>query len=237
MKFALVDGKKLEAIKGATGVCPICGSELTAKCGEVKINHWAHKVNRNCDPWWENETYWHRSWKNKFPIDWQEVIHFDESGEKHIADVKTNNEWVIEFQHSYINPDERRARNAFYRKLIWVIDGTRRKRDVEQFEKALKKGTPIPTKSPVLRLFSDECTLLKEWSDCHVPVFFDFGDERVLWYLLDGNSKGSAYVAMIPRAYFIEVNTGGMTQKACNFEKFVKDINVIISEYEKYLRA
>ena len=78
MKFALVDGNKTEATKGAKGICPICGSELIAKCGEVKINHWAHKGIRNCDPWWENETEWHRSWKNNFPAEWQEIVLPDE---------------------------------------------------------------------------------------------------------------------------------------------------------------
>ena len=43
MKFAQVNNKRIEAIKGATGVCPVCGSELVAKCGEVYIHHWAHK--------------------------------------------------------------------------------------------------------------------------------------------------------------------------------------------------
>ncbi len=97
MKFALVNGNKVEATKGAKGQCPLCDSDLIAKCGELKINHWAHKGKRNCDPWWENETDWHRSWKGKFPIEWQEVVQFDESGEKHIADVKTDQGWVLEF--------------------------------------------------------------------------------------------------------------------------------------------
>lgn len=52
MKFALINGIKEEATKGAKGLCPICDSELVAKCGEVKINHWAHKGKRMCDPWW-----------------------------------------------------------------------------------------------------------------------------------------------------------------------------------------
>jgi len=60
-------------------------------------------------------------------------VHFDEKGEKHIADVKTKNGWVLEFQHSYIKPEERNYRNAFYSKLVWIIDGLRRKTDRIQF--------------------------------------------------------------------------------------------------------
>jgi competence CoiA-like predicted nuclease len=49
MKFAVFNNSKIETSKGAKGYCPSCGSELIAKCGNVKINHWAHKGNRNCD--------------------------------------------------------------------------------------------------------------------------------------------------------------------------------------------
>ena len=127
MKFALVDGNKTEATRGIKGICPSCGSEVIAKCGEVKINHWAHKGTRICDIWWENETEWHRQWKNNFPNDWQEVVNFDVKGEKHIADVKTDEGWVLEFQHSYLKPEERNSRNEFYSKLVWVIDGLEEK--------------------------------------------------------------------------------------------------------------
>ena len=67
MKYALVCGKRTEASKGARGVCPSCRSDLVARCGNYRVNHWAHKGTRNCDTWWENETEWHRSWKNNFP--------------------------------------------------------------------------------------------------------------------------------------------------------------------------
>ncbi len=188
MKFALVNGDKVEAAKGAKGLCPICGSELIARCGEVKVNHWAHKGNRNCDPWWENETEWHRAWKDRFPKSWQEVVHKADNGEKHIADVKTDQGWAIEFQHSYIKPEERRSRDTFYQKLVWVVDGTRRKRDGAQFLNALNRGIPIGSNSPIVRTISNKCVLLREWAGSPSPVFFDFGGEQVLWWLLKGTS-------------------------------------------------
>ena len=58
MKFALLNNEKIEATKGVKGICRSCGSELIAKCGEIKVHHWAHKGNRNCDSWWETETGW-----------------------------------------------------------------------------------------------------------------------------------------------------------------------------------
>jgi len=234
MRFALIDGKKTEATKGAKGLCRYCGSDLIAKCGEVKVNHWAHKGKRNCDPWWENETEWHRSWKRKFPLDWQEVIHFDDNGEKHIADVKTQTGWVIEFQHSYLNPEERRARNAFYSKLVWVVDGTRRKRDKLQFFEALKDGAHVIEKPLILRVSSGECALLREWSGCHAPVHFDFGEDNKsegarLWCLLPGSSNSWAYVAVITSSEFIKLHRTGSKQESLDFAVILKKLSEIVS--------
>ena len=106
MKFADVNGERREAQPGFQGTCPWCSQPMVAKCGEFNIWHWAHQGRRVCDPWWENETEWHRAWKGEFPVNWQEVIHQAENGEKHIADVKTDQGWVIEFQHSRIKPEE-----------------------------------------------------------------------------------------------------------------------------------
>ena len=89
MKYALQSDERVEATPKAIGVYPCCGTGMIAKCGNRQIWHWAHKTKRTCDRWWENETQWHRDWKNCFPDEWQEVIHFSDDGEKHIADVKT----------------------------------------------------------------------------------------------------------------------------------------------------
>ncbi len=230
MKFALVNGDKTVATKGAKGFCRGCGSELVAKCGEVKIHHWAHKGSRNCDQWWENETEWHRSWKDQFPIDWQEVFHFDDSGEKHIADVKTENGWVLEFQHSYLNPEERRSRNAFYPKLVWVVDGTRRKTDKPQFQKAIEEST-IVWKEPLIRRvhFPEECRLLKEWHESGALVLFDFQEAKEsrqtkLWFLFPNDATGEAYIAPFSRSKFIEFHNKN------EFDDFVKNVILPIPE-------
>jgi hypothetical protein len=210
MKFALINGEKTVASKGAKGFCPCCDSQLIARCGEDRVNHWAHKGKRNCDPWSEKETEWHREWKDKFPNDWQEIIHFDDNGEKHIADVKTDKGWVLEFQHSYLKPDERRARNAFYPNLVWVVDGLRRKRDEQQFQKALEESR-IVNEQPLIRrvTFPDECRILKEWLDCSALVFFDFQKSNelknsVLWLLYPKISNDEAYLSHFYRNEFIK---------------------------------
>jgi hypothetical protein len=124
MQFALVNGIKTQAMPGGKGICPCCESETIAKCGKYKIWHWSHKSQKNCDSWWENETEWHRQWKSYFPIENQEVVHKDiDSGEKHIADVKTFNGMVIEFQNSPINVEELKARENFYKRVIWIVNG------------------------------------------------------------------------------------------------------------------
>ena len=138
MKYALVNQQRQEPEPSLLGNCPACGQRMVAKCGDVKVWHWAHRGRRHCDHWWENETEWHRAWKDNFPRHWQEVLHKATTGERHIADVKTDHDWVIEFQHSHLKPDERRSRDDFYPKLIWVVDATRRKRDRERLFTAWK---------------------------------------------------------------------------------------------------
>jgi hypothetical protein len=97
---------------------------MIAKCGPRILHHWAHAGRRDCDPWWENETPWHREWKSLFPENCREVGHVAADGEIHRADVKTSTGIVIEFQHSAMGDAERLSREAFYGNLVWVIDAT-----------------------------------------------------------------------------------------------------------------
>ncbi len=221
MKYAIVDGQRREAHPDLSGNCPVCQRPMVAKCGEIKIWHWAHRGRRTCDPWWENETEWHRAWKGLFPDDWLEVVHRSESGEKHIADVKTDQGWVVEFQHSYLKPEERRARNAFYPKLVWVVDGARRKRDKPQFDESLKKALRVsePEEPSVVRLpFPDDCSLLREWSECRGPVFFDFGEgdnpqKAALWCLYPAGLNRYRHVIPFRRQPFAALFKGEAFEK------------------------
>lgn len=96
---------------------------MIAKCGQRIMHHWAHAGRRNCDPWWENETAWHREWKNFFPEDCREISHTASDGEIHRADIKTPTGIIIEVQHSSMTDAERLSRESFYGNLVWVIDG------------------------------------------------------------------------------------------------------------------
>ena len=230
MKYALIDGERQEAQPGYSGLCPVCKSLVVAKCGDIRVHHWAHRGRRDCDPWWENETEWHRNWKNKFPSDWQEIPHAAGNGEVHRADVKTDQGWVLEFQYSKINPDERESRETFYQQLIWVVNGTRRKRDKQQFLKALKTGGVAIKEWNLLKIpFPDEYAILRDWIDSKVPVLFDFSEdgkpeETHLWCLIRV-INGIAYIGPFSREDFIKYHSPGAKKCNLDFSELFNNIN------------
>jgi hypothetical protein len=145
--------------------------------------HWAHQSKVACDAWWEKETEWHRRWKDRFPTDWQEVIHHDSvSGEKHIADVKTPSGLTLEFQYSPIHPAEVQAREAFYGNMIWIVDGCRNELDPDHFRLSLSRPIEAESNEFPVQWWS-RSRLFSNWSLSKKPVFFDFGQPEHLWRL------------------------------------------------------
>ena len=247
MLIAEVNGKRTHATKGTKGICPCCKVEVIAKCGEVKIAHWSHKSKKNCDSWHEAETDWHRMWKNYFPENWQEIIKYDqETGEKHIADVCTENGFTLEFQHSPIKPEERLSREQFYRNMNWVVDGTRLKNDYKRFEKGIKENigniSPIYNQEEILVgnlleiSFADEL-LPKNWLNSNVPVVFDFKGlneinepndlRQSVFCLLPLKDIFHRYLIQIPIQYFIETAKSGLW---ANF------VNNCVNELQKLIQ-
>lgn len=220
MKYAIVNGERAEAEPGRTGVCPCCGSEMVSRCGEVKVNHWAHKRKRDCDTYWENETEWHREWKDYFPEEWQEAVLKDEdTGERHIADVRTEDGFVVEFQHSHIKPEEQRSRERFYKKMVWVLNGSRRKTDSKRFTKGFEDFRRTDQKGIFIVPFPDEA-FHNAWTNSSVPVFFDFEEYAgAVWGLLPGRKNGYAISLRVSKSQFIEFARSGKL-----FEK-LKEIN------------
>jgi competence protein CoiA len=228
MKFALVNNARVEATKGAEATCPNCGSKLIAKCGEMRMSHWAHKGERNCDPWWEPETEWHRRWKNAFSIEWQENALFDErTGEKHIADVRTADGLILEFQHSAIAQKERTSREQFYKSMAWIVDGSRLKRDRPRFLKGQSNWRNTGKAGVYLVSFPEEC-FPALWLDSAVPVLFDFlgtdllenpGDLRNSVYcLFPGRVGRQAVIVVMTREQFITIaNNGNWLKWVDNF--------------------
>lgn len=235
MQYAIVNNIKSQAQKGLKGICTYCGAELIAKCGDKKINHWSHKGIRHCDLWWENETEWHRNWKNEFSNNWQEISLIDKStNEKHIADILTSQNLVIEFQNSPLNKQELKSRENFYRNLTWVVNGSR----LENFYKRFAKGfggkrfsnyeiNGIMQKD-IFSIFSPDEIFPNEWLDSKTIVVFDFQDKAILnenynlinqlFYIIPENRtfRRSAIMVRISRTDFIEEIINGEWKNRLN---------------------
>lgn len=214
MKFANVDGLKREAQPNLRGECLDCNTRMTAKCGDHKLWHWAHYRKTECDRWWEPETTWHRAWKNEFSEDWQEVRHSAPDGEVHRADVKTEKGSVLEFQNSAISTGERFSRENFYKPMNWVVNGTKYKRDLPSFQKALGPALFEGFPHVRLRMFVQGCPVLERWAGSLCPVYLDFGEavfdlgypirKPILWRL-DYQKEGVIVIATpVSRRSFIE---------------------------------
>jgi|SRR5690606_33416220 hypothetical protein len=240
MRFALIDNERAEAKPGLVGFCPGCLQLVVAKCGTQRIHHWAHRSKKACDTWWEPETEWHRMWKNCFPNDWQEVFLPDErTGEKHVGDVRTVHGLVIEFQHSPLDSTERKVRERFYRNMVWVFDGTRRRNDYPRLLKGKVHISPIS--GGLYRVdFAEEC-FPKEWLESDVPVLFDFlGTEdqntadklkQNLYCLLPERIGRQRVLAVLSRQAFIDSVTGG------KFEPWIRHIRDMAAQVGKEWRA
>lgn len=122
MLYGYVGNKKELPEPGLTATCPLCDGELVAKCGEIKMWHWAHKNKAiDCEKWNKGETDWHLHWKSLFPKEWTEVT-IKKDGEVHRADVQLPSGRVLEFQHSSISPKEIKEREEFYGDMVWIFD-------------------------------------------------------------------------------------------------------------------
>lgn len=124
MIYAIADGRRISPAKHATGTCPHCLRRVIAKCGNVKVAHWAHVGGENdCDPWAESETRWHRDWQLRADPSWCEVTMGE--NREHRADIRRPRDGlVIELQHSYIGQEEVQEREDFYGNMFWVFDTT-----------------------------------------------------------------------------------------------------------------
>jgi hypothetical protein len=233
VRFALANNERITAAPKLKALCPGCSQPVVAKCGQQKIWHWAHQTKKTCDRWWEPETEWHRAWKDNFPHEWQEVIHHDPSGEKHIADVKTKHGLVIEFQHSPLDEQERAARERFYGNMVWVVDGSRLKKDYRRFRKGIEQAKIIGDGYCLLH-FPYEC-FPASWLASTALVFFDFRAvepidpsdvmHQPLWCVLPRRAESKAVVAMTTHRDFVE--------KASSLPQLLEGHDALVKAIEK----
>ena len=220
MEFSIVDGQRRVAEPNLKGVCDVCGGETISKCGNIRIHHWAHRRGQNCDPWWENETQWHREWKRRFPEQCREVTVTSNDGVRHRADVRTDSGRVIEFQHSPIGLEARLARESFYDEMVWVIDGLRLQNFAMSFDDQLTQARVLQNSPIKIVVPKGNCSLLKTWADSKVGVYLDFGDTKftdnrfkfsksTLWRLYPGSSSTQAELAPVLRDEFAKAALSG----------------------------
>ena len=153
-------------------------------------------------------------------------------GEKHVADVKTQSGRVIEFQHSSLKAEERAARESFYRKMIWVVDGRRRKRDAAQLFKCIGPCVFGPPFILHVAYHHEECALLRDWNSSPVPVYFDLGIGGWNARLLAARSHQptwQVYLTRMSREDFLRVHREGLDFE----EKFSERVGVIVEELRR----
>ena len=211
MRLAVHDGARIQATPKAKGTCPACGADMIAKCGTIKVWHWAHRGRRHCDPWWEPETEWHRAWKSEFPEDWNEVVVRSDADKFHIADVRLPTGKVIEFQHSHISCDDRYAREAFYGDMIWVVDGTRLERD-KKILHFLQIGYGISKRRGQSIVNGSAHQITKRWASSTKLVFLDFGEDD-LWCISPRKENWMFFAARYLKRDFVDAFLAGKRPK------------------------
>ncbi len=84
----------------------------------------------------------------------------------------------MEFQHSHISKEERDSRESFYEHMIWIVDGTRRKTDLDRFNAGTKyfNRTKMPN---VYFVPHPEKVLSKDWLGSLVIVILDLNGDSI----------------------------------------------------------
>lgn len=219
MLFATVNGQKVEAKPKTIGICPLCERNVFSKCGEINVWHWAHHKDESCDSWYEPETEWHKNWKLVFGKELCEIV-ISKEGIRHIADILTKENVVIELQNSPIQKPIIRRRESFYgERMIWVINGKHFKDNfnysltglsqLDEDDKYYRRFNPFSAHSKLKNNNNSKdehyfswkwCR--KSWSDVQRHVFIDFGNENLFW-VKEGMGSCSGKGILVSKEKFI----------------------------------
>ncbi len=196
MQYALIDNEKVEATPKKNGRCQLCDQEVFSKCGEVNIWHWSHKKHESCDGWYEPETEWHRNWKIVFGKENSEIV-IKRDGVKHIADILTSNNVVIELQNSPIRKPDIRKRELFYgERMLWILNGHPFEQNFSIHEERMlpsfintAKGWVNYNTGEIVNIKVEQKRIgsfywawpRKSWSETERHIFIDFGKEDLYW--------------------------------------------------------
>lgn len=225
MLFAIVNREKIEATPKTIGICPLCDHKVFSKCGEINVWHWAHNKDENCDSWYEPETEWHKNWKLIFGKNNCEIV-ISQNNVRHIADIRTQDNVIIELQNSPIQKPIIRKREVFYgERMIWIINGKHFK---DKFTISASKTDQFlhddleyfRIHSPLSSEYGDRYKKLpkdefeftwswcrKSWNEVQRNVFIDFGDEYLFW-VKNGMGTGSGNGKKVLKEKFL-IKYGG----------------------------
>jgi len=238
MLWGIKDGKRVLATPKDRAKCPLCEGKLISKCGSIKIWHWAHKSNKDCDPWYEPESEWHLKWKNEFPPEQQEVIikkcKYFEDGcsfpKKHIADVKTN-KTILELQNTFISTDDICDRENFYEKMIWLLNG-----------ETLCKGLDLRIKKDIITFRWKNPP--KSWWCAEKPIYIDLSGIVDKFKIINNKYKKGKlkhtspiyeqveYEYYTPEAELIEVSYPKISDYVDTTKSEIKKLNKKIEIFE-----
>lgn len=183
IRFALVGDHKEPPFRAGRGTCPVCAGRVIAKCGRVRIHHWAHESAMDCDTWSEGIGPWHLSWQDLVQREFVEVPIGN-----HRADILGNDGIVVELQHSPIPPDVIALRENFYGNMIWVFDASRRFSGIASGER-----------------YFFSVGRNRHIHPCTRPVFLDYGEFLVqVGAMTAGLGKLSGFGVVRDRRWFVE---------------------------------
>nr|WP_288837445.1 competence protein CoiA family protein [uncultured Flavobacterium sp.] len=221
MLFAKIHDEKVEATPGQQATCLLCNQPVFSKCGDVNVWHWSHFKDKSCDSWYEPETKWHRNWKFVFGKDRSEIV-IQRDCVKHIADILTKNEVVIELQNSPIQKSVIRKRESFYGDLmIWIINGVDFKQNFKiiqsqlyEDEEYFRLHSPMAIKNTEFKNKYNELDFVwswtrRSWEDVVNDVFIDFGDEK-LFHVKEGMGRDRGSGTYVTKFDFIKNHEGDL---------------------------
>ncbi len=193
------------------GSCPLCGNKVISRCGPIKAWHWSHLKSENCDPWHEQETYWHLHWKLTFGKENSEII-IKKNNKWHIADIFTEQEIVIELQNSPIKRDIINQREEFYgERMIWLLNGNKFKenfhiKDLED-DSHWWFNKHNNTKNMLGKKVFKWNYPRKSWEILKRHLFIDFGEKNLFW-VKSGMGTSTGIGVFVEKEKFIKKYNG-----------------------------
>ena len=223
-------GNRIAPTKGGRGICPGCGGEMHAKCGETKVHHWAHVSVKDCDSWSDNRTSpWHMAWQECFPEECREV--FVGENNEHRADVK-GQKMILEVQKSTISAEKIREREEFYGDMAWMLCG-------EDFESRFVLHGQSACSFEGFIFFNFTWKNMRTcWLSANKPIFVHFA--KGIGLIEELNEDGSGIIEFITMERFAEeidlrFDPAPVQRSQKGFKPVIKDFTETCIDYENFL--